>query len=122
MAVKLNCWKCGASLQGVPMPLSRLSECLVCHAELYVCRMCEFHDPVLRQGCREERAEHVQEKERANFCDYFRPLPDTFKPPERSAAQTARTRLEALFGNTEQEADNGSESPRSALDDLFKSR
>lgn len=121
MPENLNCWKCGAALQGVPMPLSRLSECLRCHAELYVCRMCEFHDPRLRQGCREERAEHVQEKMRANFCDYFRPVPDAFQAPDRSGAQTARTQLEALFGGTQQQADDASEAPRSALDELFKS-
>ncbi|HET7395455.1 MAG TPA: hypothetical protein VFK12_03350 [Gammaproteobacteria bacterium] len=117
----LNCWKCGAALKDVPLPLSRLSECLTCHAELYVCRMCGFHDPVLRQGCREERAEHVQEKERANFCDYFRPVPDAFQPADRSGEQAAQTRLEALFGKSAPQTDTSTESTHSALDDLFKS-
>ena len=39
-------------LDGVPMPLSRLSVCLKCGNELYVCLMCRFHDPKLKDGCR----------------------------------------------------------------------
>ncbi|MGH8373376.1 MAG: hypothetical protein ACRETO_11695 [Gammaproteobacteria bacterium] len=116
MPETLICWKCGATLKDVPMPLSRLSECLTCHAELYVCRMCVFHDSRLRQGCREERAEHVQEKERANFCDYFQPAQDAFKPVDRNGNETARSQLNALFGGTEKDSDPA----RSALEDLFK--
>ena len=116
----LNCWKCGAALRDVPMPLSRLSECPACHAELYVCRMCMFHDPALRQGCREDRAEHVQEKQRANFCDYFSPAPDTFKPPDRGGEQDARARLDALFGNSSAHPDADSDPARVALEQLFK--
>ena len=83
--------------------------------------MCTFHDPVLRQGCREERAEHVQEKERANFCDYLRPVPDAFQPVNRSGEKVAKTQLEALFGESEPQTDTNTESTHSALDDLFKS-
>jgi hypothetical protein len=117
---KLVCWKCGASLRDVPMPLSRLSECLACHAELHVCRMCVFHDPGLRQGCREDRAEHVQEKQRANFCEFFRPVPDAFVTEDRSDQQAARAQLDALFGHAEAPSD--SDPARSALEDLFKPR
>ena len=94
----LVCWKCGAGLEGVPLPLSRLSVCLKCGAELYVCRLCEFHEPKLRQGCREDRAEHVQEKERANFCEFFSPRSGAFQTKDGSAAEKARTELDVLFG------------------------
>src|SRR5215472_16981111 len=98
MEAVLVCWKCGAPLDGVPMPLSRLSVCLKCSAELYVCRLCEFHDPKLRQNCREDRAEHVQEKERANFCEFFSPRPGAYAAKDSSAGDKARADLEALFG------------------------
>lgn len=94
----LVCWKCGTTLSGVPLPLSRLSACLNCGAELYVCRLCEFHDPKLRQGCREDRAEHVQEKERANFCEFFSPKHDAYAAKDGVAAEKARAELDALFG------------------------
>lgn len=80
------------------MPLSRLSVCLACDAELYVCLMCGFHDPKLRHGCREERAEHVQHKERANFCEFFQPRPGAYQGRDENPAAKARAELDQLFG------------------------
>jgi hypothetical protein len=98
MEAALVCWKCGTSLKEVPQPLSRQSVCLKCGAELYVCKLCEFHDPKLRQGCREDRAEHVQEKEHANFCEWFRPRPGAHVPRDEAPTQAAKAKLDALFG------------------------
>lgn len=79
-----------------------------------------FHDPGLRQGCREDRAEHVQEKLRANFCEFFHPAANAFVSEDRSAQQAVRTQLDALFGDAATPADGGP--ARSALEDLFKPR
>ncbi|MFI4967184.1 MAG: hypothetical protein ACHQAU_00550 [Gammaproteobacteria bacterium] len=117
MNTELVCWKCGTPLTGVPMPLSRLSVCLKCSSELYVCKLCEFHEPKLRQGCLEDRAEHVQEKEHANFCDYFRPRPGAHVPRDRSKAEAARAGLDALFGGGTPEAP--ADPARAELDKLF---
>ena len=116
------CWKCGASLDGVPMPLSRLSVCLSCRAELYVCKLCEFHDPKLSQGCLEDRAEHVQEKEHANFCEFFRPRSGAFMPKDTSPTDAARARLDALFGGAKPEAPAGQDPAREELDKLFTTK
>ena len=102
------------------MPLSRLSVCLRCSAELYVCRLCEFHEPKLRQGCLEDRAEHVQEKERANFCDYFRLRPNAHIPRDQSKTEAARAGLDALFGGEKQGA--SADPARTELDKLFRSK
>lgn len=115
----LVCWKCGAPLTGVPMPLSRLSVCLNCRAELYVCKLCEFHEPKLRQGCLEERAEHVQEKEHANFCEFFRPRPHAHQPRDTAGTEAARAQLKALFGGAGPEAPAAKDPAREELDKLF---
>jgi len=94
----LQCWKCGASLPELPMPLSRREECPACHADLRVCRLCEFYDPTVSRSCREPIADHVSDKERANFCGYFKPRPNANDGNSQSAADTARAELEALFG------------------------
>ena len=80
------------------MPLSRLSECLGCHAELHVCRMCEFYDPRKAESCTEERADPPLDKQRANFCEYFRPRVGAYKLEDNGAAGKAVDELEKLFG------------------------
>ncbi|HEY1991490.1 MAG TPA: hypothetical protein VGH71_03445 [Gammaproteobacteria bacterium] len=99
------------------MPLSRLSVCLNCGSELYVCLMCRFHDPKLSDGCREERAEHVQEKARANFCEYFEPRPGAFQARDEAPTSKARAELDALFGGPRSES--VPDAAPSELDKLF---
>jgi ribosomal protein L40E len=100
MTAILVCWKCGASLEGLPLPLGRSAECKACSAYLHVCRLCEFYDPRVAKSCREPVAEEVQDKERANFCDYFQARPGAFVARDDSAARRARAEVEALFGST----------------------
>lgn len=98
MGDALACWKCGAPLASVPLPLGRRDECPSCGADLHVCRMCLFHDPHVSRGCREPVAEDVGDKERANFCGYFQPNPGAYRPATDDAGRAARARLDALFG------------------------
>lgn len=98
MTKQLVCWKCGASIAGLPMPLSRLSQCKSCEASLYVCKMCQFYDTKVSKQCREPVAEEVKDKTRANFCDYFQVKPAAYVAPEYAQAQASKTELEALFG------------------------
>lgn len=94
----LVCWKCGAALADIPLPLSRFAECKACHAALHVCRMCEFYDTSVAKSCREPVAEEVKDKTRANFCDYLRARADAYTAPDDAAAVKARSELDALFG------------------------
>lgn len=98
MAAALACWKCGASLEGHPLPLSRTDECRACRAELHVCRLCRFYDTSKAKSCAEPVADEVSDKTRANFCGYFEPTPGRFGPGG-AADSGARSALEALFGS-----------------------
>lgn len=66
------CFKCGK-----PNPIlgkvGRRDECFSCRQDLHCCKNCQFYDPKAYNECREPSADVVQEKERANFCDYFQP-------------------------------------------------
>ncbi len=117
----LLCWKCGASLDEVPMPLSRLAECLSCRAELHVCRMCRFYNVSLAQDCSEPMAEEVKDKGRANFCEYFEPDPDAFDPSAPGRGESSTAALDALFGGPAESPSTGDDADagRKALDDLF---
>ncbi len=128
-AKDLSCWKCGASLDGVPMPISRLSVCLACRAELHVCRLCECYDTRVAQACREPLADEVRDKTRANFCEHFYPRPGACVI-EGAPSRQPSADLAALFGDLP-EADpsvppqdsgepGGQEPARNPLDDLFR--
>ena len=125
MAHDLVCWKCGASLAELTLPLRRLEECLQCHAELHVCRMCEWYSIAVAKHCREPVAEEVKDKERANFCDYFKPRSNAYQSPNTEASK-ARSDLDALFGK--QPASPAAAQPdaaaaaRAQLDELFRKK
>lgn len=91
--------------------------------------MCVEYDTSVAKSCREPIAEEVRDKEHANFCDYFKPRPDAYKP--RNAAEIARSQagLDALFGSGSPAAKDpptstpptAVERDRAKLDELFKS-
>ena len=95
---ELVCWKCGASLAALTLPLRRLEECPKCRAELHVCRMCADYDTGVAKHCREPTAEEVREKTRANFCDFFQPRPGAYLAPNTLEVDRVRSELEKLFG------------------------
>jgi hypothetical protein len=98
MAHDLVCWKCGASLASLSLPLSRLDECRQCRAELHVCRMCIEYDTSKAKHCREPTAEEVPDKTRANFCDFFKPRAGAYVAPNTAAINEAQAALAKLFG------------------------
>ncbi len=103
--MQLQCWKCGSPLPEMRFPFSRYEECTVCKADLHVCRLCREYDPALADNCREDRAEYTLDKEKANFCDYFRPRSGAYQPQDDGKAREARARLAELFGETPQPAE-----------------
>ncbi|HEY1889877.1 MAG TPA: hypothetical protein VGG63_05690 [Steroidobacteraceae bacterium] len=97
-AKELVCWKCGASLAALTLPLRRLEECPKCRSELHACRMCVDYDTGVAKHCREPIAEEVQDKTRANFCDFFKPRPGAYAAPNVAEGERARAALDKLFG------------------------
>ena len=97
MTESLQCWRCGASLASLSLPLSRQDQCPDCSVYLHNCRMCSFFDPAVVEQCREDDAEEVKNKEGANFCDYFRPNPTAHDARYVSAEGQARSQLESLL-------------------------
>ncbi len=117
----LFCWKCGGSAAMFPLPLTRFAECPACHAYLHVCRMCKFFASGVPKQCREEDAEEVKEKERPNFCDYFRPNPNAYRQGD-AKLQAAKSKLDSLFGDAGGESENRADAARDKLDEFFGKR
>ena len=75
--------------------VGRRDTCPSCMADIRTCKMCQFYDPKAYNECRESSAERVQDKEKANFCDYFKiGSPGTNPDKER---QDALAKAAALF-------------------------
>lgn len=122
MSAELVCWKCGASIAYLSLPLSRLDECKQCGAQLHACKLCEWYSTLVAKHCREPIAEEVKDKDRANFCDYFKPRVGAYTAAPADAAAKARSELEALFGAKKPETNEPSSADRARaeLEALFK--
>jgi hypothetical protein len=106
------------------LPLRRLEECRKCGAELHVCKLCEWYNTSVAKHCREPIAEEVKDKERANFCDYFKPREDAYSTASLDAGAKAKAELESLFGagaaSSSSPSPSAAERARQELESLFK--
>ena len=60
--------------------------------------MCVHFSVSAPRQCLEDGAEDVKEKERPNFCDWFKPSETAYDPAAHEKATQAQSELEALFG------------------------
>ncbi len=113
-ATELQCWRCGTALPPDSLPLRRAETCVACNADLHVCKLCAFYDPGVADACRETIALAVSNKERANYCDYFKPTAGAWRGDGAGTAN--RAALDALFGGAPASAPSPADSE---LDRLF---
>ncbi len=90
----LPCWNCGTLL--TPLDFGRQDTCKSCGRDTRVCKGCVHFDPSANNQCRENQADRVVDKERSNFCDYFRPNPD-LKASGTASRDAMKAAAEALF-------------------------
>ncbi len=86
------CFKCKN-----PVTLEDISfrdECIQCRSDLHVCLNCSFYDEGRANKCREPQADYVKERDRANYCEYFR-FKDTCQ--EKSGKEEAERLFQNLF-------------------------
>lgn len=90
------CFHCGtpAGVVAFGRP-GRRDTCSMCGTDLHCCRNCDFYSPQASNECREPQADRVVEKNRANFCDYFR-FADGRGPAQRDS-KAALKALDDLF-------------------------
>ena len=94
-----HCHQCGTAylLEGTP---GRSESCEKCRADLKACLNCAHHDLRAAHQCRERRAEPVEDKRTANFCEFFEFARRDWVPGAANAREAAaRDRLKQLFGD-----------------------
>jgi hypothetical protein len=94
----LHCWKCG-TVYTISRSPGR-SETCDCGADLKVCLNCVSYDKSVAYQCRDRRADPVEEKHLANYCEYFEFARRVYVPveEEKSREDKARDQLKKLLG------------------------
>ena len=116
-SIDMQCWKCGKELKHLLLPFSRYEECNYCKADLHACIACKHYDPSVSDGCREDRADFILDKDKANFCDYFKVNTKAYKKQDNAEAIEARAKLAELFGEEPPETEQTeSDSPQTEAD------
>ena len=119
--IDLQCWKCGTELRRLILPFSRYEECSTCKADLHACMQCRNYQASVANSCTEDRADFVLDKDKANFCDFFKPNKHAYKAKDVAAANKARSKLAELFGEESPDTLDGSASasPQTEADEAL---
>ena len=92
-----QCYKCSSPLSdSFKIMVGRSDTCPKCMADIRCCKMCQFYDPKAYNECREPNADRITEKEKANFCDYYKFGPGGAGDAEKQR-QDALAKAAALF-------------------------
>ena len=95
MELRRPCFVCKTELifqDSIP----RRAECSKCNADVHCCRNCEFYDQKAYNECHETSADPVREKDRSNFCGFFKPGAKT-GPSGVKTQEDIRKAAESLF-------------------------
>lgn len=105
-----SCHACGAVFDAY-LEIFRATTCPRCGKDAHVCLNCRFYDRSAHMECREPIAEPVGQKDRANFCEYFKVREGAGSGPAAGGdnragdnragdiAERAREAAERLFGD-----------------------
>jgi len=88
------CWNCGKILTA--LDFGRQDTCRGCGRDTRVCKGCIHFEASANNQCRENQADRVVDKERSNFCDYFKPNPNV-QAAGTASRDAMRAAAEALF-------------------------
>jgi len=88
------CFGCGEKFPFESVQFN--DDCLKCSASLHCCRNCEFYDESYSNFCRESSADRVLDKEKKNFCEFFKGI-ESSRQGGKSPKEDLRKAAEALF-------------------------
>ena len=71
--------------------------CNQCGAALHTCTHCNFFDTSVHRECRQDEAEYVASKAKANECPYFDPRVTQEFDRESERPADAKAAFDALF-------------------------
>lgn len=111
----ISCYRCQNKWE-FTSPMARRETCEACGWDARCCKNCKFYDRNAHHECRENQAEFVPDKEKANFCSYFEANADS--KGGTTEADHAKSQLDALFGNSDENSDSAK--PVSSIEQQLK--
>ena len=92
------CYACGYEFPD-DFKVFRTTDCPSCGRDVKVCLNCIFYSPGSHYDCRENVPEAVKEKDKSNFCEYFKLGGKSDGGKTEKKARNARSAFDNLFGN-----------------------
>ena len=91
---KYFCWHCNNELV-FEVKMGHRDNCPHCASDLHCCKNCQLYDPGAHNSCREPTSDYVPDKEKFNFCGWFKFIVG----PREGAGKVdeAKAKLDALF-------------------------
>lgn len=93
-----SCHACGGEFSD-DFKVYRTTECPFCGRDVKVCLNCTFYSPGSQYDCSETIPEAVKDKDRSNFCEYFRLSNKQNTGAAEQKAEKARKAFDNLFSN-----------------------
>lgn len=92
------CYQC-CKVIDVQNHLGFREECPYCGYSSHVCKNCEFYSVSVYNECKETSAERVVDKEKANYCEFFKANSSSSSSQKRTdPSEDAKRKLAELFG------------------------
>lgn len=94
-----SCYKCSAPFDiKVGHKAHRSDVCSSCNNDIKCCRNCLHYNPAAYNQCKENQAERVVDKERANFCEFFNmKAASSSESKDQDPKAAMKAKLDALF-------------------------
>ena len=94
----MHCPACNNKISFPENKIHFRDACASCLHDLHVCKYCQFYNEGVYNECSETAADRVVDKEKANYCEYFKFLANkTTDKSSLSPAEEAKKKLEELF-------------------------
>ena len=92
--IQAQCYRCGNVLNS-EYDFARADRCSKCGIDTRCCKNCANYDKSKYNECTEPVADRVVDKEKSNFCDFFKPSDKAVKAV--NPADAAKAAADALF-------------------------
>ena len=93
-----KCFSCSNSLDNLlSLTIGRGETCEKCDSDVRCCYNCSHFDQSSYNSCAEPQADRVVDKDRSNFCDYFKLGESSYSKSGDSSKDEALKKLDDIF-------------------------